>query len=313
MDKKIRKTIPWFLILTIIGLMAGLNFWTSEVKADQASSGASVGNSLPTCVDAVTITDVAGHITLTTNSTKEVSVSIEVTDNNGCEEVDEDEKLTGKIYKTTATDACSLDNNDCYTLTCTYTAESCTVGGTDLAASFTCTANLEYYADPAEWTAKLTPEDGTGSGTAGTDTTTVDTLTGLELKDVTIAYGELALGTNTDTTNQNTTVSNAGNEQIDVQLDGYGAEDGDGKAMTCTIGTVTIGNEKYLAEAFDYDTAGTALSDTAATLQMDIAQRTNDVDETAEDEEVYWGFGLPADGVGGSCTGKVNFTAISDS
>jgi len=29
-------------------------------------------------------------------------------------------------------------------------------------------------------------------------------------------------------------------------------------------------------------------------------------------KNVYWGFGMPSTGVGGSCTGKVNFTAITN-
>ena len=81
--------------------------------------------------------------------------------------------------------------------------------------------------------------------------------------------------------------------------------------MDCTVGAVDIAKEEYSASAFDYDLAGTAFTDTAATLDINITQRTDDGVETAEDKEIYWGFGLPATGVGGDCAGKVNFTAIA--
>ncbi|MCD4705612.1 hypothetical protein K8R61_00845, partial [bacterium] len=52
----------------------------------------------------------------------------------------------------------------------------------------------------------------------------------------------------------------------------------------------------------------TSLTDSAFEVDMDIAQRTG----VATTGSLYWGFGMPATGVGGSCAGKVNFTAHSD-
>jgi len=122
----------------------------------------------------------------------------------------------------------------------------------------------------------------------------------------TINYGTLALGTNTGTTDYTTTVTNTGNRQIDIQLDGYGSTDGDGKAMVCTIGSITIGNERYSLTAATAWSAKTQLTDTATTLTtFDLAKGASST------KNVYWGFGMPSSGVGGSCSGKVNFTAVS--
>jgi len=222
------------------------------------------------------------------------------------------------LYRTNVTGGagCTPDALNCYSMSCSQDAGSCTAGGADLAATYTCTASVQFYADATDagtyittdWTATATPRDNAGTdGTTAADTIEMDTLTALNVT-TTIAYGALALGANTTTTDQTTVVTNTGNnDPIDIQLDGYGATDGDGYSMTCTIGTITIGNERYsLTAATDWSTK-TQLTDTAANVTtFDLAKGASST------KNVYWGFGMPSTGVGGSCTGKVNFTAITN-
>jgi hypothetical protein len=190
----------------------------------------------------------------------------------------------------------------------------CTAGGSDLDATFTCTVNVQFYADPTDsgtyattdWTATAQPYDNAGTvGTTASDTIEMNTLVALDVT-ATINYGTLALGANTGTTDQTTTVTNTGNTQIDIQLDGYGSTDGDGKAMVCTIGSIPIGNERYSLTAATDWASKTQLTDTPTTLT------TFDLPKGASStKNVYWGLGLPTTGVGGTCSGKVNFTAVS--
>jgi hypothetical protein len=320
MTKKIRKITPWFLTLTIIGLMAGLNFWTFEVKADQASSGASVTNTL-TVASSVSIDAAAASITLTENTTKTVTATFTVTDNNGCQDIDShaSNDTVAVFYRTNVANGatCTPDAANCYAMSCTQTPASCEAGGADLAATYSCTASVQFYADPTDtgstyvdtdWTATATPRDNAGTdGTTNADTIEMDSLTALNVT-TTITYGALALGANTTTTDQTTVVTNTGNRQIDAQVDGYGASDSDGYAMTCTIGTFALSYERYsIAASTDWATK-TQLTDTAATITaFDLAKSTG----TASTKNIYWGLGLPSTGVGGSCSGKVNFTATN--
>jgi len=319
MTKKIKRITSCLMILVLIGLMIGLNFRTPKVKADEASSSASVTNALPVA-SSVSIDSAAASITLTEATTKTVTATFNVTDDNGCEDIDSHatNDTVAVLYRTNVTGGagCTPDALNCYSMSCSQDAGSCTAGGADLAATYTCTASVQFYADATDagtyittdWTATATPRDNAGTdGTTAADTIEMDTLTALNVT-TTIAYGALALGANTTTTDQTTVVTNTGNnDPIDIQLDGYGATDGDGYSMTCTIGTITIGNERYsLTAATDWSTK-TQLTDTAANVTtFDLAKGASST------KNVYWGFGMPSTGVGGSCTGKVNFTAITN-
>jgi len=322
MIKKLKKLTPGILILVLIGLMVGLNFRTPKVEADEASSSASVTNALPVASSVCVSDDGTGcadtAIVLTEATTRTVTVTFTVTDNNGCEDINSHatEDTRAVFYRTNVTGgaACTAGNNDCYPIaSSSCTLSGCTAGGGDLDAALSCTVAVQFYADATDagtyaatdWTATAQPYDNAGTvGTTAADTIEMNTLTALDVT-TTIAYGALALGANTGTTDQTTVVTNTGNtDPMDIQLDGYGATDGDGYSMTCTIGNITIGNEKYDLTAAVAYASRTALTDTAADVStFNLAKGASST------KDVYWGFGMPSTGVGGSCTGKVNFTA----
>lgn len=254
----------------------------------------------PPVASNVSINSGAGSISLTEGTTANVLVAATVTDANGCTDIT---GVTVKFYKTATGAGAPDDANNHYTVTTPtdVVQNSCV----DLVATYTATIPVWYYADPAEWTVQVTPTDGI-DGTASTDTITINTLIALSVTD-TIAYGELALGVDTGITDKTTTITNTGNVAIGVQVDGYGAIDGDGKSMTCDVGSVTIGSEKYSKTAETAFVSKTALTDTAATLaDFTIAQRI----DGATTGNIYWGFGMPATGVSGTCSGAVVFTPL---
>lgn len=299
-------------LFTLIIVFIATIFCVQIARADDVTSSASVTNVVPISSGVMLAPDLP-TITLTENSTTPVTVTATVTDDNGCENIS---AVSVKLFRTDKTAACGDDPNDCYTQAATLDSGSCTPGGSDLSANYSATISAQYYADPTDvgsanagttWSAHVTPSDGLG-GTAGADDVKeMSTLTALNVTS-TIAYGSLALGADTGTSDQTTVVTNTGNVAIDTQVDGYGLANGDGNSMKCTIGTVTIGSEKYSATALqDYATLKTALTDTAATVAgFNIAQRT----DTSTSGSLYWGFGMPSGGVSGSCTGTVVFTAI---
>ncbi len=303
----------------MIALVAGLNFWTLEVKADQASSGGTVTNVLPV---ASSVTIAGTSVTLTEAATTTVTATFTVVDNNGCEDIDSHGSLDtiAVLYRTNVANGadCTPDAENCYSMNCTSDSD-CVGGGSDLDDTFTCTVDVQFYADATDngasysattWSATATPRDNAGTdGTTHVDTIEMDTTTALDVT-ATITYTELALGADSGTTDQTTIVTNTGNDNpIDIQVDGYGTTsgDGNGKAMDCTIGTFDIGYERYATTSSTDWSIKTQLTDTAAPIS-DFNLAKGD----ASTKDVYWGLGFPATGVGGSCTGKVNFTAVSE-
>ena len=247
----------------------------------------------------VSINSGADSISLTEGVTTNVTVTATVTDNSGCADIT---GVTVKFYKTSTGAGATDDENNHYTVTTPTDViqNSCDL----LVATYTATIPVWYYADPSEWTAQVTPSD-EAVGTADTDTITIDTLKALNVTG-TIAFGELALDTDTGTTDKTTTVTNTGNAVIGVAVDGYGAGNGDGKSMICEHGSILLEKEKYSKTAGIAYISKTALTDDAAEVAgLTVAQRTGSV--TTGD--IYWGLGLPLNGVGGSCSGTVVFTA----
>ncbi len=251
----------------------------------------------------VSIDSGAASITLTEGSTKNTIITTTVTDDNGCIDIT---GVTVKFFKTSTGADASDDENNHYTVTTpTDVVQNTCVGNV---ATYTATIPVWYYADPAEWTAQVIPSDG-ADGTASTDIITVDTLVALDVS-TTIAYGALSLGANTGTTDQTTTVTNTGNVNIGTQVNGYSGSSHNivtTNSMTCTIGSISVENEKFSPTALTAYASRSDLTGTATTVDsFTVNQRTGAVSSGI----LYWGFGLPVNGVGGNCAGTVVFTAI---
>jgi hypothetical protein len=300
-----KKTLS---VITMLGLLALL---APQVRADNAESTASVNNIVPVS-SAVAINGTDSSVTLTENDTTNVTVTATVTDNNGCGDI---ASVSVKLFRTDLTSTGSDDANYRYTQAATLDTDTCE-GGSDLSSTWTAVVPVEYYADPTDagsanasttWSAEVTPIDSVEAGTAGTDDTIeMATLKALNVSSP-IAFGVMPLGSNTGTDDQSATVTNTGNAAIGTQVDGYGSENGDGYAMTCTTGNISVENEKYSKTAETAYASKTALSDTAATItDFSVAQRTG----TSTTGSVYWGLAMPSSGITGDCSGTVVFTAL---
>lgn len=297
-------------LLTVFVFAAVIVLSQAQVYADDVGSGASVG-STPPVASSVDIDSAATIVHLTENTTTKVTVTATITDNNGCEDI----AGAQVVFFRTDIGASALDDvNNHYTVSASSDG-NCVPGGEDLTDTYTATISVNYNADPTDagsvneatnWTAKVTPSD-SEAGTPDSDTIEMSTLTALNTNS-SVAYGTIGLGADTGSADQSVTVTNTGNEGIDVDLDGYGTTDGDGFAMTCTVGSVPVANEKYSATAGVLYDSKIALTDTATELDLDVAQQT----DAPSTKDVYWGLGMPSTGVSGTCTGVIVFTANSD-
>ena len=190
-----------------------------------------------------------------------------------------------------------------------YTNTSCDISNniSSTAINVSCELSVHYSANPVDWTCKLIADDGTGTGSNNTTTVTINTLKAINVSS-TLTFPETALGA--VATEQNITVNNIGNSEIDVSLDGYGSVDGDGYAMVCSLGTIPLLNLKYnLTASQDFTANMTSLTDLAVTLtDFNLAAETTD--NVASTKDIYWKIQVPSTEVGGSCSGKITVGVV---
>jgi hypothetical protein len=270
-------------------------------------------NDIPPVASNVSIAN-ASPIVLTSGDTTTVTANFTVTDNNGCTNIDSGlTKTTAKFYRTALGVSCTPNNANCYAMSCTQDIGSCT----GLTATYTCTAPVQFYADPTDstatnypnttWSATAIPADSTGANIGGEASATaiMGSLTAFNAT-TSINYTSLGLASNTGTTDYTTEIDNEGNRIIDVEVDGYAQTSNDGNAMKCAIGTIPISYEKYsLSSGQDYTTQKAPLTGTATQLS------SFDLNPGASAKKyIYWGIATPASGVGSSCSGKVDLTVV---
>jgi hypothetical protein len=272
---------------------------TNEIDNGVAQTEADANNATPVA-SGVAINS-SSPIDLTEGATTNIAVTATVTDNNGCEDI---ESVSVKLYKTSEGAGGADNNNYRYTGTAIVDVGTCTPGGSDLSSTWTVTIPVYYYANTGEWTATITPSD-EATGTPANDTETMNTLTALDVT-ASIEYGALALGgTTANTTAFDTVIINTGNKAtIGAQV-----RSGAATAMTCTVGSIPVGNEKYHAISTTVYGSKTALTAIDATVaDVSAAKTTNGT--SGNTDTIGWGLQMPASGVGGSCAGSVVFTAI---
>lgn len=265
-------------------------------------------------------------VAMTAGSSDVVTHVVTFTDDNG----DNDPTLVDMVFFDSAatTDACSADENECYRFDnedltgpahCTVSDRSAagtgkTALGTDNSLSLSCNFTVWYNANAADWKFSATVTDGNGDANfADSNVVTVATLSAINIPEASIAYGNVAVGA--DSSAQTTTLQNAGNQIIDVLVDGTD--------MTGGGHTIAAAQQKwnYTTGNFDWSTGtgvvliGNAASgnDAAGCMNRDLAVRA-DHSLTTEDEAIAWEIRIPAAQEAGSYTGTNTFeTTLSTS
>jgi len=189
-----------------------------------------------------------------------------------------------------------------------YTNSSCEqVSASGDSANYTCSFQMYYHANPGDWRCNISATDINGLRGSEERNFTVNSLYGLSINPSYINFSALHVGQNS-TSDVNITITNFGNEEVDITLHGYAFISGDGLAMNCTYGNISVENERY---SLTYGTAYTGMSTlSAAAMQLDtfnLAKQT--LDNTNSSRKVHWKIGIPF-GVSGNCTGNIVIGAV---
>lgn len=257
-------------------------------------------------------------------TTKAVSVTATVTDTNGCS-TSEITNVYAYVYRSGISYAgCDTsaegNNNNCYAeVACSQDALSCNAGTG--AATYTCTINMQYYADPTDtgtqhptenWLATVKAIDN-NSATSNAQITTgveVSSLVAFSVQDA-INYGSLGVGEANDPLDKTLLTTATGNVGLDQEHSGipnmctnYNATTN----PTCAtvVGTqIPVANQKYALTGVAY-ASGTTLSTTPTEVELNIAKVTS----TATTGTTYWGIQIPTGTLAGTYNGANTITAV---
>ncbi len=321
-NKDLRKIAFLSLVIIVLTSIFLLSLTSDKISAgvnEISVTSVEIGRSPP--ILNTTINGDADSVDLIAEYNTSINCTVVVTDNNGENDVILVNATFYEINGTTGSNGYSEgspnDNNYHYYI------DNCTLDtsyGNEYEVEALCQFNITYYANNATWICEASAEDsGQFTGKAN-DSIVVNELVALHVP-TSINYGQVdALAVSWENA---TNVTNMGNVDIDLNLDGYADYDGDGRAMTCTsgsIGNISIEHEKYnitnstvgltlsLAEV---DITYTNLSDTAVFNDINISQRQEDsMNGTDDYQTTYWRIYVP-DGVAGTCQGNITFAAIA--
>ncbi len=195
-----------------------------------------------------------------------------------------------------------------------YTNTSCLLfGGSGSNISTSCKFEVQYFALNGTWVCNITAKDQTIAGAFATaQNFTYENITPLVALNVTeiIDFGTLA-PTENSTSDTNATITNLGNVRLDLNTHGYARNDGDGYAMVCDVGNLTISNIKYnittpgLMHASMTALTGTVAGFTESSFNLNPANTSAALSST----KTYWKVSVPP-AIRGMCNGTIVFNAM---
>lgn len=292
--------------------------WTGNTMTDAVAtsggSGYSTGsvgtvylessNNLPS-VSGVTINSGASAIDLTAGSSLNISCTGTVSDLDGYLDIS---SVSAVFYRTEVGHGAADNDNNHYSASCSGGS------GSGTTQPFTCTFPVWFLADPTDvgsshaaddWTCRMTPSDGDGTGSSGNDTIEMNSLSAISVTPSSIDFnGTLSVGGNTGSSNETTEFYNIGNVAIDVEISGTNLCT---DYPTCAASTIGPGNIEYKDTSFTYG-SGIDLTTSPVFNGYNIAKSS--VRPSNQSRTTYWGIGIPLSVTSGTYTGVATFTAL---
>ena len=255
---------------------------------------------IPNIAPTITNMAVDGPIDLALGSTTIVYCNATVGDENNISDI---KSINSTLYHSSVQALANDDNNNHYT---NSSCRNITTGIYEI--NLSCSFGIYYYANNGTWVCNISAIDRgdvIGSNTIGTN---VNDLLAIDVSPSIIDYGELEAGTNSSS-DFKVNITNFGNIDFNITIDGYGGIDGDNLSMNCTKGNISVGYERYSTIENKAYAEMINLSDVATFIgNFTLLQRTNDTTYKNDRNYTYWKMGIPY-GANGACTGFVRFIA----
>jgi hypothetical protein len=177
----------------------------------------------------------------------------------------------------------------------------------DRLMNYTCSFTVRYYANNnTNWICNSTVKDTkNATGNNVSSLATVNPLVAIKIPAI-LDYGNLEVNQISNDTLAN--ITNAGNRDANISVEGYGNLSGDGFAFICDFGSIAINYERYNRTSVDPGfTFMTPLNGSTSMIpRFWVPQRTDEVLDSTN--ITVWKVQIPV-GAGGVCNGKILFTA----
>jgi hypothetical protein len=301
--------------LLVVALLIGLLPLASDVlggrydRNDTAITRLNITNTRPTVYNVLlqdNITETPRLIDLQPETTIPIWCNGTVEDYNGYADIN---TTNATIWSSTVSIG-SADNLNSH-----YSNSSCArITGTGTTSDYSCRFDLPYFALNGTWYCNMSAIDQLISGEQGfgsnLTSTNISELIALNVTDI-IDFGSLQAG-QTSASDSNATIYNLGNVQIDLNLHGYGAADGDNLAMVCSIGNIPVFYEHYNLTTWNqnFDTLMANLTGPVAGVTHSNFDLPKALSWAGRNSTTYWKIGLPIGAARGLCNGTVVFNAV---
>lgn len=274
-------------------------------------------------------------------------IDFEVVDDNGCENASAGDEITGAyaaVYRSGITqaaciDASHYDENNCYAatstmfapshITCAQDVGSC-LDKDDSAATWRCSFNLWYNADPTDvttpytaqnWLASVFVRDDNFATSTFTETTAggneVASFLAFDVSTTSINYGGLEPGSTTTPMVVTTDLDAIGN--IGLDKDVYGdtmcptwttADSCDSNGYQ-TANDILVSQQRFATSSIAYDAALTyALTSSTSPAELLLRIPKTTATDTPETKDTYWGIAIPSSiTTAGNYSGQNTITA----
>ncbi len=246
------------------------------------------------------------NITISAGSTKQIYCNATLRSWNGFNDIT---IVNSTLWHVPTSTSNSTDNNNSH-----YTNASCYWNTSNAPANnytgwYVCVYDVLYYANNGTWGCNFTIEDSWNYTNYGNGSTIFLPVYALNLTDG-IDYGGAAVYEYTG--NKTANITNIGNMNINISVEGYGAVRGDGLAMKCSLnGNITVANERFATSDVNWTTK-TPLVGTAGGVRIPGLTMPKQTNDSLVVNTTYWQVYInetfnPA----GNCTGNIIFTALA--
>ena len=245
-------------------------------------------------------------ITLTPGTTTAIFATGTVSDANGYADL---YYATSTLYRSGVGSSCVASSSNCYQVA----SSSCALSGcSGNSCNVSCVANVYFFADATDigtysaqdWRADLLISD-RENGHDTQSTIGVETMT-LRALDVSspIGYTAVAVTQDTGPVDATTTVSNIGNDHIDVSISGTDLAD-------ASASIIPVTTQKYATSTFTYSSCVfcSVLSTSSASYDVNLSKATTSV--SLPSTNVYWGISIPYGATAMPHSGVTTFMAIA--
>jgi hypothetical protein len=290
-----------FLLISIMTVLLFFSFSSAyNYEYVNVTTRVNVTNAYP-IIDRVVLDQ---SITLAAGTTRVVRCNVSLHDWNGYADI---RSVNATLWDNNTAVLGDLNNEANH-----YTNTNCVnISQSGYYANYSCNFSVWYFANNgSNWLCNATVMDYYNFTSNNQNSTTILAYYALNITTLLIDYGNMPLADYSSNITVN--ITNIGNARINISVLGYGGSNpvtGNGYAMLCQFGNITIGNQRFSAQNVSWD-AKTQLSSVLQNVSDFSIPKTTIVSPTWN--ITYWQlYTDPTNDPFGICNGTVEFDAYA--